>query len=362
MNYAVIGLGFGDEGKGLVTNYLCLQNPNSLNVRYSGGQQAGHTVVKDDIRHVFSTFGSGSLNSIPTHLYKTCTFDPEGALAELKILNAKGCNPVLSIDPDCPITTPYEKLHGRFYYKEFGTCGCGVGSTWEREENFYSLKARDLEFPSIFKIKLELLKKYYKRNINLDDFIKYCFEIEESIKIIDFFDNNWWYKNVIFEGSQGILLDKNIGFFPHVTWSNTGLQGIPDDVNNIYFVTRAYQTRHGNGPMTNENIPHKIIENPLETNITNEYQGNFRKSLLDLDLLEYSLSTQIQYLSKARNINLVITCLDQIKNDLRFTYEGKIIQCESINDFITKVFTILRIEKGLLSYSDKSELLETFYI
>ena len=64
--YVVVGLQFGDEGKGLLTNFLCQESPNSLVVRYSGGQQAGHTVVLDGKQHVFSNFGSGTLNGNPT--------------------------------------------------------------------------------------------------------------------------------------------------------------------------------------------------------------------------------------------------------------------------------------------------------
>ena len=60
--YAVIGANYGDEGKGLITDYLCRQVENPLVIRFNGGAQAGHTVTTPEgIRHIFSHFGSGTL-------------------------------------------------------------------------------------------------------------------------------------------------------------------------------------------------------------------------------------------------------------------------------------------------------------
>jgi len=99
-----------------------------------------------------------------------------------------------------------------------------------------------------------------------------------------------------------------------------------DDNIHVYLVTRAYQTRHGNGIMTNENIPHNILIDTNETNITNEYQGIFKRSLLDLDLLLYAIDKD-DYIRNAVNKTLVITCLDHIENEYRFTLDGNIVYC-----------------------------------
>ena len=92
-----------------------------------------------------------------------------------------------------------------------------------------------------------------------------------------------FYHDTIFEGSQGLLLDQHHGFFPNVTRANVGLENVEsftglNDIYEVYLVTRAYQTRHGNGFMTNENRPHNITENIEETNKEHEYQGKFRRS------------------------------------------------------------------------------------
>ena len=87
MNSAVVGLGFGDEGKGLVTDYLCSKNPGStLVVRTSGGHQVGHTACRDGYKHMFANFGSGTLLCCPTYWDKRCTFEPTGFVKEHGIL------------------------------------------------------------------------------------------------------------------------------------------------------------------------------------------------------------------------------------------------------------------------------------
>lgn len=90
MRKAVIGLGFGDEGKGITTDYLCSKTKNPLVVRFCGGSQVGHTVVHNGIRHVFSSFGSGTLRGVPTYWSHKCALDPIGMLNELDVLKEKG--------------------------------------------------------------------------------------------------------------------------------------------------------------------------------------------------------------------------------------------------------------------------------
>ncbi len=100
-NRAVIGLGFGDEGKGVVTEYLCSQDPeHTVVVRFSGGQQAGHKVCKGDTEHIFSNFGSGTLSGCPTYWSEHCTFGADQLLTSIAaqacfsmrvVFTIKGC-------------------------------------------------------------------------------------------------------------------------------------------------------------------------------------------------------------------------------------------------------------------------------
>jgi adenylosuccinate synthase len=131
------------------------------------------------------------------------------------------------------------------------------------------------------------------------------------------------FRSIIFEGSQGILLDMNHGIFPNVTYAETTSKNaveickesnIPYE---LYYVTRCYQTRHGNGFMSNEGGV-DLINNEEEINTHNEWQKSFRIGELDYDLLNYSLMIDELY-SGAAVKNLVVTCLDQ-RPDFIFEY------------------------------------------
>lgn len=357
---AVIGLGFGDEGKGLVTNYLSLLDPYAAIVRYSGGQQAGHTVVKDEVRHVFSSFGSGTLNGAPTYWSEFCTVDPVGLCNELDVLLEKGITPTLFIHRKCPVTTPMDKKLNQVRDNNNGTCGTGVGSTKQREEDHYSLLFEDLFNPTVYKIKLSLISKYYNFHPDLQTFLK-CVERITKTYSIKIYDNLPFVNSYIFEGSQGLLLDQHYGFFPHVTRSNVGTPNILDlgFKPECYAVTRAYQTRHGNGPMTNDHIPHRIKANPLETNVYNQWQGEFRIAILDLDLLKYAISKDY-YLNRNRH-TLVITCIDHVLDDLRMTINGQQYQADTEDTFISMIAETLKFDHVLISRTDQSEKIQTFY-
>lgn len=361
---AVIGLGFGDEGKGKVTSYLCSQSPGSLVVRFSGGQQAGHHVVLESGRsHVFSNFGSGSLQGCHTYWSEFCTFDPVGFCNEWDILVQKGCAPDIYIDENCPITTPYEKIFNVRLEKllRHGTCGVGVGKTWDRQEKHFSLKVRDLLYPSVLRIKLEVLKKQLYSSLDieqeLEEFYIACNKICDRAKIVDNIPLD--YDNYIFEGSQGLLLDQDIGFFPHVTRSNVGLKNIhamgffPEP----FLVTRAYQTRHGNGPMTNDTIPHCIEVNPYEQNPSDNMQGAFRRSLLDVDLLRYSIHGDFRI--KPDKSTLVITCLDLIKEykEYKLTSNGDVFCFDDEYSYISFIKEAVGINNVLGSSSPLSNQL-----
>ena len=363
MNYkAIIGLGFGDEGKGLFTDYLCSKNKNSLVVRYCGGQQAGHTVVRDNFRHVFSNFGSGTYRGNPSYFSKHCTVYPITLLNELDILKNKGIYPKLFIDRNTPLTTPLDILHNQ-EHSQYGTCGFGVGSTIQREEDYFSLKFGDIFNHYILTKKIDVIREYYYtyKNVDLEEFILSCIDIKnsENIEISDGIPSN--FDSVIFEGAQGLMLDMNIGIFPYVSRGNTGTNNILElssskDIT-LFLISRAYQTRHGSGPLSNEGIPHNIQKNLMETNKTNQFQGEFRYGILDVSLLEYAINSD-DYIRESKDKNLVITCLDHIPSEYRFTYDGKIIYSTNEYQFIKKIGELLKISQLYLSRSENSDFIE----
>jgi adenylosuccinate synthase len=351
----VVGLGFGDEGKGLTTDYLCQQAKNPIVIRFNGGHQAGHTVVTaDGKRHVFSSFGSGSLRGVPTYWSRYCTFYPIGFLNEFHALEKLGFQPRFYLDYLSPVTTFYDVIYNRALEESrsrHGSCGLGFGATIERQETFPKLFAQDLFFPQILVDKLKAIASYYDAKIkqaaseklssfyydhDFDEATKQFLEAVQScrtlIRMVREKDLFTMLKEkdctCIFEGAQGILLDMDFGFFPHVTRSNTTSRNaialikrhqLPDPV--VYYVTRSYQTRHGAGPMTNEHLPLELDVNEWETNVLNQWQGNLRKTVLDIDLLRYALLCDSHFTSGFSK-GLVVTCLDQTKGNITATTGG----------------------------------------
>jgi adenylosuccinate synthase len=160
----VIDLGFGDAGKGVVTDNLC--NPDSLVVRFSGGHNAGHTVIRDGIKHVFSSFGAGSLQGCPSFFSRhTCVF-PYAIRQEKLVLNKFNKHPKLYIDPNALVTIPEDILINRIREKlrgnnAHGSCGVGINETIQRCAAGFVTKAAHLMSPKLFWHKLRAIQGYY---------------------------------------------------------------------------------------------------------------------------------------------------------------------------------------------------------
>lgn len=348
--FIVVGLGYGDEGKGLATDFLCLHNPKSIVVKYNGGHQSGHCVItKDGKKHVFSHFGSGSFRNIPTYRSKYCTFEPQSFLDELQIL---GFKPTIYVDEESPLTSYYDIFFNQAIEisrgkDRLGSTGAGYRTTMERQKQLGTqLFFRDILTSGILKEKLDLIKEHYRTRTNLEtsftfdsfpheqEIHKYYHAVKEVNKLIlegtivpikeeEIFLSDKW-QAFIFEGSQGILLDQNFGTKPHITLSNTTSKNAHEILNrykelnfskNIYYVTRAYQTRHGVGPFREKNSNFVLYNNADESNLTNEFQGELRANFLDIDQLNYALTCDDIY-SRGVNKNLIITCLDHFRADV----------------------------------------------
>jgi len=346
----VCGLQWGDEGKGKTVSYLSSE-PNDqtkIVVRFSGGQQAGHNVRVNDITHVHSNFGSGTFFNVPTYFTEHCTIYPTTIYNEEQVLIEKGVEPKLYIHPLVNVTTPYDVAYNRLteLKNNHGSCGLGVGATMKRNrETGYKIFGVDLFNRVLLYQKLDNIFDYYLNKVNYNDRHKYISMVDEEeekyynslenlvfhVKDYDFLK---MFDHIIFEGSQGILLDMDHGLFPNVTFANTTTKNAIEickklDINdiNVYYVTRCYQTRHGNGWMSNED---KIdLQNTFdEINHFNKWQKNFRIGEIDYDLLNYSLDVDNIY-SSGYNKNLVVTCLDQ-RPEFQFDYNKITIDFKSI--------------------------------
>lgn len=381
---AVIGLGFGDEGKGGFTQYLSMlshtKDNKNLIIRFNGGHQAGHTVVYNKTKHVFSSFGSGTLIGDTTFWSKFCTVFPPALFNEYHVLKEKGVTPKIIFDALCPVTTPYDVYSNRQVNDKtkHGSVGVGFGSTIKRQEDYYKLHYQDLFNRTVTQAKLDSIKSYYEKihghAINIEDQIDIWYKCIESLiadgimteeKISIYTNGVENYNNIIFEGAQGILLDMDHGFFPNVTRSNTTTKNIytlmadlgvgfrTQEKLKIFYITRCYQTRHGNGFMSNENLIPDLVNTENEINVDSSYQGKFRKSLLDLDLIKYALRTDninnTDYYTGKKHI--IVTCVDQLpEGNISYTRDG-VVYTKSINNFKET----LKIESGLDIYISSKE-------
>ena len=274
-NIIVVGLQWGDEGKGKIVDLLA--KDADIVARYQGGNNAGHTVVSGDLSLVFRLVPSGILNE-----EKICilgngvVIDPVVLLQELEDLKSIGINIKgrFFISYKSHIIMPYhkrldiarERLRGAGM---IGTTGRGIGPAYEDKVARLGIRAVDLLNRDILykKIVLSLKEKNYLfKNVlgedifNPDDLIEEYlnygdkiqeFLIDSSIFINERLDKGY---NVMLEGAQGTFLDVDHGTYPYVTSSNTvggsALSGIglgPTKIDEVIGITKAYTTRVGEG-------------------------------------------------------------------------------------------------------------------
>jgi adenylosuccinate synthase len=274
-NIIVVGLQWGDEGKGKIVDLLA--KDADIVARYQGGNNAGHTVVSGDLSLVFRLVPSGILNE-----EKICilgngvVIDPVVLLQELEDLKSIGINikDRFFISYKSHIIMPYhkrldiarERLRGAGM---IGTTGRGIGPAYEDKVARLGIRAVDLLNRDILykKIVLSLKEKNYLfKNVlgedifNPDDLIEEYlnygdkiqeFLIDSSIFINERLDKGY---NVMLEGAQGTFLDVDHGTYPYVTSSNTvggsALSGIglgPTKIDEVIGITKAYTTRVGEG-------------------------------------------------------------------------------------------------------------------
>lgn len=377
----VIGSSFGDEGKGYTVDALCSQHKNALVVRHNGGPQAGHTVeLSDGRKHVFKSFGSGSFRGSPTLLSRFFIFNVDVFVGELSDLQYKY---KVYADKQSKLTTPYDMLINWIIEdtrckNRHGSCGYGINETETRHayDPKFQTFVSDLDDLESYRKKLKLIEEEWVpirlKQLSLDS--KIClhgYELElylerckQANSYISKVDSQDLIKNrhghLIFEGAQGLLLDQdNKQFFPHVTRSYTGIMnacillkewGIEEA--DVYYVTRSYLTRHGAGKLPFEKSKMHFEDS---TNMPNEFQGTLRFAPLNIDLLNSSI---VNDLKNANGINLttniVMTCVNQIEDELKYVYGGRIEKTKDFSD----VYKLLNYDNIYISNGRTAESLK----
>lgn len=348
----VVGLGYGDEGKGSVVDFLARIKKAGIVVRYNGGAQAGHNVVTpDDRHHTFSQFGSATfLPGVKTYLSRFMVINPLAMINEEKHLQNLGIKNTFlrtTIDESALVTTPFQIAVNRLLEiwrgdKKHGSCGMGVGRTVKDYQKYGNkvLFAKDLLDSKITAEKLGFLQnkcrdaardlipdlprtetsvremEWLEDKTAIDDMTKFFLYFAGLVKIVgDDYLKELIRKNniLIFEGAQGALLDKKYGFYPYITKTNTTFinacelsreNGYNGRITKIG-VFRGYATRHGNGPFPTEDGSLSIYYQE-QHNQEGMWQGKFRVGWQDLLTLRYGLliNDGVDYLA--------ITNIDQV--------------------------------------------------
>ncbi len=382
----VIGANLGDEGKGLITDFLArTSSDNSVIIRFNGGAQAAHTVeLPTGERHVFHHFGSGSFSGAKTFLSRFFVNNPILFYKESLELKKYNLHPKVFVDPESCVTTPYDMMINQIIESirgggRHGSCGVGFGETVERSSHSeFILKAQDMKckktliktlrliqlkwLPNrLSQLGIQTITEEWKERIASEEILKrYCEDVGFFMDHVEFktLSDFTSRESFIFEGAQGLLLDQDYNWFPHVTRSSTGLKNVvtmADELDlerlDVTYITRCYLTRHGAGPLPHEvkGLPYSKISDP--TNIPNQYQGALRFSWLNVDLLKSSIQNDLNQDVKNLKItpSLAITCLDQVDDSIKYIVGQKIRSGREVG-FVEDISQELGIKKGFLSH------------
>ena len=348
----VIGANYGDEGKGLMVDFLAAGvSGERVVVRFNGGAQAGHTVVTPNgRRHVFSHHGAGTLAGAATYLAKHYVLNPLLYWHEARQLLDLGAAPVVAADPRCYVTTPYDMMVNQAVEDHradgrHGSVGVGFGETIERNSYpAFQLWKVDLADAKLTAEKVRFIRDRWlpqrlgqlglpgfpRDDKRLSD--EALGRIVESFTAFDravltagaeFLER----KAVIFEGAQGLSLDMDGPNFPHVTRSNTGLKNVVPLASalglslDVIYVTRPYLTKHGAGPLIDEYAPDPPIEDA--TNQEHPYQGRLRFAALDVPALLARVAEDVK-LAPDASVSMAMTCLDHVGVDTLATWVSRL--------------------------------------
>lgn len=362
---AVIGANYGDEGKGATTHTVACRYGAAVVARFNGGPQAGHTVqLADGKKHVFSSLTSGSFFGSTNYISEHCLVNPVALQAERKaFIQTSSKTPMIFIHPDAYLITPWDIAlnqfleHGKGDAKH-GSCGMGIGETMHRtltirapkfqvknylDQSFLFTFCADMRSWFIKRCKEEAEKGHFSylngsQKEALDGLMRYptslttkMYEFALSLQncvLSPVYRNLKEDDTVVFEGAQGLLLDEDDpDHQPHVTWSKTGITNVVKecakydlDLVKIYYVTRPYLTRHGNGPILAGIETENVWGSDL-TNKPNDYQGTLRYAHLDWGKLQRRIVADMELAKPFQpEVRIALTCYDQVHGEERFKF------------------------------------------
>src|SRR3989339_2075424 len=277
----VVGLQWGDEGKGKLVDYLSARS--DFVVRYQGGGNAGHTVIKGTKKFVLHLVPSGILHSgVKCVIGNGVVFDPGQFIKEINGLKARGIkiNRNLYISGQAHLVMPYHKVMDQLSERQLGkrkigTTGLGIGPCYSDKYARTGIRVNDLFNKPLFYRRLKenvnfknkiframgmkslSFSRIYSEYLSYSRFIR-PFVIETRRMLLDAIKDN---RDILIEGAQGTMLDIDFGTYPFVTSSNSSLAGVSSGTGiplankriETIGILKAYTTRVGEGPFPAEN-------------------------------------------------------------------------------------------------------------
>jgi adenylosuccinate synthase len=326
--------------------------------------------MPEGVRHVFSHFGSGSFTGAETFLSRYFVCNPLLFAKEHAVLAPKCAIPPMHADGAAPVTTPYDMMINQMAEEargasRHGSCGMGFGETLERHESGFKIicddladtdelrkklrNVRDIWLPQrLLKLGLAAVPEKWQERIASDGILeKYLEDTALFLQLITVEQPDYLAKaekRIVFEGAQGLLLAEDHRWFPHVTRSPTGLKNVlllAEEAGigqlDVAYITRAYLTRHGAGPMPHElgQLPYPRITDP--TNVHNDWQGSLRFGWLELDLLAGTIKDDLARNTSAIKVSygIAVTCIDQLED------EATVAEGDKLSDVSTDLLPAL---------------------
>lgn len=275
----LLGLQWGDEGKGKIVDYLA--SKYDIVARFQGGPNAGHTLYLDDKKYVLHTIPSGIFRTnVQNVIGNGVVIDPTILCKEIDQLSTSGVEFLsrLYIAKKAHLILPSHRFLDAVMEAEkgagkIGSTLKGIGPTYTDKVARHGLRIGDV-FLSDFKARYNKLKENHLRMASVYPTIDFDLEGEEKIwmesierlKKSQFIDSSYFIndalkagKKILAEGAQGSMLDVDYGTYPFVTSSNTITSGVcnglgvaPQKIGEVIGITKAYCTRVGSGPFPTE--------------------------------------------------------------------------------------------------------------
>lgn len=313
---ALLGIVFGDEGKGKVVDFFTPRY--DVVARFAGGPNAGHTIIFDGKKFVLRSIPSGIFDEGKTNIIGNgCVIAPDLFMAEARELEAAGYDiaPRLHISRRAHLILPTHRVLDRAYEaakgkNKVGTTGKGIGPAYSDKASRVGLRVGDIE--ENFEEEYRALKERHEqilRDLHYTDYdiaeeeklwmegVEYMRRFKLSNTEAEINRALAEGKSVLAEGAQGSLLDIDHGTYPFVSSSSTTAGGVctglgvaPNTIDRVFGIFKAYSTRVGSGP-----FPVELFDETGETlrRIGHEYGAvtgrNRRCGWIDLVALKYAI-------------------------------------------------------------------------